>query len=65
MKINQNHIRALNNKGVELKRIGKMQEAIQYFDRALETNPNDLTALKGKAADSLKQISLKTAMACN
>jgi len=55
----------LNNKGVELKRIGKMQEAIQYFDRALETNPNDLTALKGKAADSLKQISLKTAMACN
>ena len=40
----------LHDKGVELLQLGKSEEAISYFDKVLEIDPNDLKALNNKGA---------------
>jgi tetratricopeptide (TPR) repeat protein len=46
----------LTNKGNALDNLGKHQEAIQYYDKALDLEPNDVIALedKGSALDLRK-----------
>ena len=39
---------ALNNKGLALKNLGKYQEAIEWYDKALKIDPNDIYALNNK-----------------
>jgi tetratricopeptide (TPR) repeat protein len=38
----------LNNKGISLNSIGKFNESITYFDKALAIDPKNVDALKGK-----------------
>jgi tetratricopeptide (TPR) repeat protein len=38
----------LRGKGYALNNLGKYEEAIQYFDKALQIDPNDTDALRGK-----------------
>ncbi len=40
---------ALNNKGIALFHLGRIEEAISYSDRALAIHPNLLDALTNKA----------------
>jgi tetratricopeptide (TPR) repeat protein len=40
---------ALNNKGIALSNLDKDQEAIGFYDRLLEINPEDVDALHNKA----------------
>jgi tetratricopeptide (TPR) repeat protein len=41
---------ALYNKGLGLANLGKYDEAIKYFDRALDIDPNNIGALTNKGA---------------
>ncbi|MDQ3853877.1 MAG: tetratricopeptide repeat protein [Thermoproteota archaeon] len=47
--IDPNHVGALNNKGIALFHLGRIEEAISYSDRALAIHPNLLDALTNKA----------------
>jgi Flp pilus assembly protein TadD len=49
-------VKMLTNKGNALDNLGKHQEAIQYYDKALDLEPNDVIALedKGSALDLRK-----------
>ena len=38
----------LNNKGLALAKLGKYNESIVFFNKALAINPNDFTALNNK-----------------
>lgn len=38
----------MNNKGCILTKLGKYQEAIESYDKALEINPNDFDAWNNK-----------------
>ena len=39
---------ALNNKGIGFYNLGKYNEAIEYFDKALRIKPDDAEALNNK-----------------
>ena len=45
----------MNNKGISLDNLGKYNEAIEYYDKALEIDPENAEALnnKGVALDDL------------
>jgi heparosan-N-sulfate-glucuronate 5-epimerase len=43
-----NDITALNNKGLALAKLGKYNESIVFFDKALAINPNNTAALNNK-----------------
>ena len=45
----------MNNKGLALNNLGKYEEAIEWYDKALKIDPNDVNALnnKGKALYNL------------
>jgi tetratricopeptide (TPR) repeat protein len=47
---NSKDVNALNNKGVALYMLGRYEEAISYFDKALGINPSDVDALNNKIA---------------
>lgn len=52
------------NKGISLFRLGKLQEAIAYYDKAIEINPVYANAWVGKA-DALNRLDkLQEAIAC-
>jgi len=38
----------MTNKGIELNKIGKYNESITYFDKALAIDPKNNDAIKGK-----------------
>jgi tetratricopeptide (TPR) repeat protein len=44
----RNYLRALSNKGVALIGLGKYEEAIECFDKALVIDPNNVDALDSK-----------------
>jgi len=48
LEINPNNMKTLSNKGVALARLGKHEEAVASFDKALEINPNELDILFNK-----------------
>ena len=37
-----NNVDAWNNKGVALDNLGRYQEAIEYYDKALEIDPDNM-----------------------
>jgi len=41
-------LKTLSNKGVALARLGKHEEAVACFDKALKINPNDFDILANK-----------------
>ena len=43
-----NQITLLNNKGTSLYNLGKFNESIAYFDKALSIDPNNVTTLDNK-----------------
>jgi tetratricopeptide (TPR) repeat protein len=47
-KVKEGYIDSLNNKGLDLSRQGKYQEAIEWYDKALAVDPNYIYALNGK-----------------
>lgn len=47
--VDPNNVIALTNKGVDLAQLGKHEEAISYYDKALAIEPNAANALSGKA----------------
>jgi tetratricopeptide (TPR) repeat protein len=55
------NISALNNNGSSLARLGKYNESIVFFDKALAINPNYIRALNNKnlALEELNKISLQ------
>jgi tetratricopeptide (TPR) repeat protein len=55
------NIDALNNKGFALAKLGKYNESIVFFDKALAINPNYVRALNNKnsALEELNKISLQ------
>jgi tetratricopeptide (TPR) repeat protein len=57
LNINPNNIYALNGKGNALYGLGKYQDAITYYDRALAIDPNFVTASSNKqlALDMLER----------
>lgn len=54
LKINPNHLGALNTKGALLGKLGQYDGAIQFFDRVLSLDPNNLDALNNKGAALIK-----------
>jgi tetratricopeptide (TPR) repeat protein len=54
---NRNYVIALGNKGVALDVMGRHEEAIEWYDKVLAIDPNDVKALnnKGAALDLLKR----------
>jgi hypothetical protein len=44
LRLNEEHPRALYVKGLVFKRIGKLNEAVRYFQRALDANPQHIEA---------------------
>ena len=44
LKIDPNHVNALNNKGYLLYNQGKYEEAIESFDKALKIDPNHVSS---------------------
>lgn len=48
LKIDPNHLYALNNKAFALFNLGRYEEAISYYDKVLKMNPNHLDALAFK-----------------
>jgi tetratricopeptide (TPR) repeat protein len=52
---NQSIVETLNDKGDSLNDLGRYEEAITYYDKALSIEPNDILALsnKGIALDDL------------
>jgi tetratricopeptide (TPR) repeat protein len=53
LKIDPNHVIALNNKGAVLYSLEKYSEAIEWYDKALKIDP------KHKQAKFYKRIALK------
>jgi tetratricopeptide (TPR) repeat protein len=51
----------LNNKGLSLAKLGKYNESIVFFDKALAINPNYVYAMNNKnsALEELSKISLQ------
>ena len=45
----ESEIDILLNKGIQHQKLGEYEQAISYFDQILETNPNNVSALKDKA----------------
>ena len=48
LKVNPNHIHALNYKGLALTSLGHYDKAIQLYDKVLDIDPNDISALNNK-----------------
>ena len=46
--IDPNDVDALNNKVLALSNLGKFNESIEYYDKALAISPNDVYALNNK-----------------
>ena len=44
LRLNEEHPRALYVKGLIFKRIGKQKDAVRYFQRALDANPQHIEA---------------------
>ena len=44
------NINALIDKGITLQRIGKTNQSIKYFDKALKINPKNIDGLIGKGS---------------
>ncbi len=52
--------KALHKKGLELQQVGKQEEAITYFDKAIELEPNK--KLRRTTVDALQCIDPRTAL---
>ena len=50
MGIDPNNIYALYNKGLALDNLGRYKEAISYYDKVLDIDPNDVDTLNNKIA---------------
>ncbi|MDE0647711.1 MAG: tetratricopeptide repeat protein [Cyanobacteria bacterium MAG IRC4_bin_6] len=59
-----NSLDALNNLGAALYQQGKLQEAIDYYKKALAIDPNFVNALSGLSAVLCKQGKLQKAVDC-
>ena len=46
--IDGNDTKAMNNKGIALRSLGKYQEAITWYDKALSIDGNDTYAMNNK-----------------
>src|SRR5689334_22023953 len=53
-----NQIILLNNKGTSLYNLGRFNESIVYFDKALDIDPNNVVALDNKGS-ALLSVSIK------
>ena len=62
LKINPDHLGALNTKGALLGKLGQYKDAIQYFDKVLSIEPNNLDALSNKGAALIKLGQYKDAL---
>ena len=49
MTIDANNVGALGNKGSTLSNLGKNEEAITWYDKALEIDPKDVNPLRNQA----------------
>jgi tetratricopeptide (TPR) repeat protein len=49
----------LSNKGVSLFELEKYSEAIEYYDKALAIDPNDIKTLNNKKAAISKRCNVK------
>jgi tetratricopeptide (TPR) repeat protein len=54
----QSQITLLNNKGMSLYNLGRFNESIAYFDKALAIDPNNVTTLDNKGL-ALLSVSIK------
>ena len=43
-------LRSINNKGIALNNLGRYEEAIEYYDRALAIDPTLVESLSNKGA---------------
>jgi tetratricopeptide (TPR) repeat protein len=59
----QNFIATLYNKGLLLERLGKHEEAIEYYDKALAIDPDNVGALVGIGASLANSSKYKGSMA--
>ena len=59
LKIDPNHVNALNNKGLALNNLGKYEEAIDWFDKALEIDPIMLMLWVTKVSLLKIQVNIK------
>ena len=57
-------VSALYNKGTSLAKLGKYEEAIVYFDKALEINPDNVEALNNTGVALAKLGKYKEAIEC-
>ena len=48
LKIDQNHLNVLNNKGYALSKLGNYSDALACYDKALRINPTDMSVLINK-----------------
>lgn len=48
LELSPNDFQTLHNIGATLRKLGKLDEAIKYFDMALDANPNDIKTYRSK-----------------